>query len=489
MLIVLYNQLFIMSFAFGGLYLILKAINVITSKYFKASWHYYTFTAAYLFLLLPYYKLIPLLGFNQKTPMTLSLPSIPLASDLPLFRDTDIVTATDNVERAAAINLDFMPYLLIIGTIVFIVVVLIQNIQLHYRIFAKCRLEYNAQYQSILAECKQEMGVSNHIRIYISSYAGSPFLYGVFKPRIVLPDIDFTNAELHHIFRHELTHWKRRDAWLKCIMLLVNAIHWFNPLAYMARYDIDRFRELSCDESVVNTMNTEERRCYCELMLGVLWKATGHGVQTFSAFSDKRKQLERRIDMIMKFEGLKKSKFVSALAVVMALALMCGGAITAYAASSDAPEKLLNDSTGVTTTVAEFGTANSHKSANAEVQNSVGGTYTVKSAYDPNEVEPYKVDLSKEFDLAVGKSYQTTFTMDGWGDSHDAFKSKITNVSGTYKYIINGDNGYSYTSDECTSAETFTTTNAKSGVKYTVTIVNTGATKLTGKLNITSYIN
>ena len=60
------------------------------------------------------------------------------------------------------------------------------------------------------------------------------------------------------------------------------------PISLYARRDIDRFFEQSCDESVVKSMNNQERRRYCELILNVLWNVTDQNTQLFSAFSDKR---------------------------------------------------------------------------------------------------------------------------------------------------------------------------------------------------------
>ena len=66
MLIVIYNRLFIMSVVFGILYLALKILSSITLKFFKVSWHYYTYISIYLFLVLPYHKLISFLIINQR---------------------------------------------------------------------------------------------------------------------------------------------------------------------------------------------------------------------------------------------------------------------------------------------------------------------------------------------------------------------------------------------------------------------------------------
>nr|WP_281054652.1 M56 family metallopeptidase [Thermosediminibacter oceani] len=158
------------------------------------------------------------------------------------------------------------------------------------------------------------------------------------KPRIVLPDIKLSADELQCVFLHELTHWKHRDGWLKFLMFFINAIHWFNPLAYAARFDIDRFCELSCDESVVKSMSNRERRLYCELMLSVLWNVADQKAKLFSAFSGRRKQLERRVDMILKDEGPKSNKWVRMVAIAMTLAIVLLGAISVGAVETLALE-------------------------------------------------------------------------------------------------------------------------------------------------------
>jgi hypothetical protein len=116
----------------------------------------------------------------------------------------------------------------------------------------------------------------------------------------------------------------------------------------MARYDIDRFCESSCDESVVNLMDAKERRRYCELMLSVLWDVTGHHVKPFSAFSDKRKQLERRIDRIMKNEGSKSKKWISMFATAMTLALVLMGTVAAYAATGNTEKEFTEEANAIT---------------------------------------------------------------------------------------------------------------------------------------------
>ncbi len=109
---------------------------------------------------------------------------------------------------------------------------------------------------------------------------------------------------------------------------------------------------------------------------------------------------------------------------------------------------------------------------------------------DDNEITNRAISISKDFSCATGKSWSTTFTVNKlFAEDHNAFKVVISNLkSGKYKIIIEGSDGYSYTSSEHSTDRTITVTNAKSGdVSYTVYIVNVGSGELAGHVKISSY--
>jgi len=330
MLINLYKQLFVMSLVAGGLYLILKIISKGTIKYFTASWHYYTYTVIYLSFLLPYHKLISLLRqlFSQKTGNDLALPVLPSILNIPIYSINDLAVTNETM-----LIFDFLSYLLPAGTIIFIIVVLFQNRKMYRSISDACQLINDAQVLEIFARCKENLRISRKISLYSCPLTNTPFIYGLLKPCVVLPQTEFTIMEFEHMFCHELVHWKRRDGWLKYLALFINGVHWYNPLAYIVRHDIGRACELSCDEILVIKMSNEERMNYCELLLNVSQKIViaAQDAKVFSAFND-MKQFERRINTIMKSNDLKQKRWIRLFALTMTLTFLLAGAITAYAA-------------------------------------------------------------------------------------------------------------------------------------------------------------
>ena len=341
MLMNIYNQLLIMSIVAGGLYLVLKLMSVLTLKYFTAMWHYYSNLVMYSFFLVPYYKIVSLFHLDLGRTSLLSQPAViaPASNDIVSLQVKNYITVFFN----------FVPYILIIGTLIFIAVILVQAYRLKHRIFEVCHLTSEEQTLEILFKCKKKIGIAKKIPVYITPYISTPFIYGSFKPHIVLPDIKFSSEELEYIFLHELTHWKRRDLWFKGLMVFINALHWFNPLAYLACHNIDRFCELSCDESVTKSMNLQEKKKYCKLILSVLWNAANqkNHVSFLYAFSKKRKHIQKRISLILEKKSFENKKSVFAAATILTLLVASVGSVAAYTASENPIVVNMNPDTAI----------------------------------------------------------------------------------------------------------------------------------------------
>ncbi len=115
---------------------------------------------------------------------------------------------------------------------------------------------------------KRKVKASLHLRdnIWICDDIQTPFILGVVKPRIYIPS-GTDEAQLPHIIAHENAHLKRRDHWWKPLGFLVLAIHWFNPLVWVAYILLCRDIELACDEKVIRDLNKSESISYSEALL------------------------------------------------------------------------------------------------------------------------------------------------------------------------------------------------------------------------------
>ena len=92
------------------------------------------------------------------------------------------------------------------------------------------------------------------------------FILGFIKPRIYIP-MGMNAQSRKHILEHERTHLDKGDHWIKMIGFVALALHWFNPLVWIAYIMLCKDIEIACDERVVQFMELEERKSYSAALL------------------------------------------------------------------------------------------------------------------------------------------------------------------------------------------------------------------------------
>jgi bla regulator protein BlaR1 len=94
------------------------------------------------------------------------------------------------------------------------------------------------------------------VPVSLSAAGQGPSVEGVLRPRITLPpgiDDLLTERELDAVLIHEVTHARRRDNLVALIHEIALCGLWFNPLMWLAGSRLALFRELSCDEAVIQS--------------------------------------------------------------------------------------------------------------------------------------------------------------------------------------------------------------------------------------------
>jgi len=122
-------------------------------------------------------------------------------------------------------------------------------------------------------------------------------------------------------FLHELTHLRRRDITIKWLALLACAIHWFNPLVWLTRRELDRACELSCDEIIVSNMDNSDKQGYGNTLIDL---ATERKHTILSTTMSEKRELKERLTAIMKSrKHTKLAVFVSMIIVLAAGVAAC----------------------------------------------------------------------------------------------------------------------------------------------------------------------
>lgn len=102
--------------------------------------------------------------------------------------------------------------------------------------------------------------------LWQSEFVNSPFILGVFRPRIYLP-YSMEEKEAEFVIAHERAHLKRHDYWWKPLGFVILAVYWFHPLCWIAYWMLCKDIELACDEKVIRDYDAGQKKAYSEILL------------------------------------------------------------------------------------------------------------------------------------------------------------------------------------------------------------------------------
>ena len=151
--------------------------------------------------------------------------------------------------------------ILLFGSISFIITL---------RRFKRSRHPVSDELTITLAQIAREVRLRRIPRIWIASAIHSPAVTGFLRPTLLLPaqfDRSFTPAETRLVLKHELMHLKRHDLPLNALLCVLIALHWFNPLLWLAFFKARLDREAACDAQVLQHDSTDRRREYGHALL------------------------------------------------------------------------------------------------------------------------------------------------------------------------------------------------------------------------------
>lgn len=177
----------------------------------------------------------------------------------------------------------------------------------------------------VLASQRSGLGISRKIPLLISPAADCPMLAGFIRPALYLPDENISTADAAFIFRHELTHCRHGDLWLKLLLTAAQCVHWFNPLVYLIVRFAQEDIELACDDAVVRGQNAAYRRAYGETILRSAIAQSRRRQSLVSCFGDDKKTLMRRFEGL--FDKSVKKRGAALIVLVALLTATLGGTI------------------------------------------------------------------------------------------------------------------------------------------------------------------
>ena len=265
------------------------------------------------------------------------------------------------------------------------------------------------QYAILKRKLRNARKISGNV--YVSEKIGAPFVFGLFAPRIYLPDV-LEDHEKEYVLLHERTHIKHGDWLIKIIGMSAAAVHWFNPLVWLAFTLFERDIEMCCDESVVANMDADVKRAYAMSIVSFAKQSSNKRYLVtplgFSKPDYSKTEVTNRVNNLINYK-----KGTTATAVAITAILLFVGVICGFSSKTNADEaEGIKETTLVETTVAETTTAATTAETTPSEAEETDGTYDGVSPLWDREI-----DGPKSFAEFVNHQVGTPYV--SGGDSPD----------------------------------------------------------------------
>ena len=327
-----------------GIFLLMKRIlkNILSSRMQYNLWFLLLGLLAVPFLPFRFFKLSELFAWLKK------LNFIPTAQTETAVEQTLYTNITDSQnwmkDFTLSINREtpsIIGYLLlalwISGIIAMLILVIRSALRLH--ILKKSALPLqNQKIQRLYQRCLSDTGITKNIPIYSTAYLKSPVIVGFWKPLIYLPIhliSDDNETDIRYMLLHELQHYKHQDGIANVLMNLAGIIYWFHPLVWYALKEMHNDREVACDSSVLNLLESENYVAYGNTLINFAEKISLTPFPFASGISGNMKQMKRRILNIVSYERptlQKKLKSITAFLLTSILLLAFAPFVSTYVA-------------------------------------------------------------------------------------------------------------------------------------------------------------
>lgn len=178
----------------------------------------------------------------QKTDEVLSGGSAEPVTPLP---PTEIVTAQPVPAPKPVMTVSMLAAIWLAGVVMMLTYMLVSYLGIYRRVRTAVRLEDN---------------------VYRCGSWGTPFVLGLLRPRIYVPE-GMDDAALPQVLAHERCHIRRGDHLVKPLAFLLLALHWFNPVLWAAYVLLGRDMENACDERVLRDVDGAGRAAYSRALV------------------------------------------------------------------------------------------------------------------------------------------------------------------------------------------------------------------------------
>lgn len=223
------------------------------------------------------------------------------------------------------INIEIISIVWFLGIVVLLTQLVIVNMKYLLKIkrFYPCK---DIKTSTILEECKDRMNIKQNISVVYAESIRTPSLFGIMRPKLLLPGDSLqtlTVDEMRYICFHELVHLKRKDIFINLITMLLQTIHWFNPLIWFAFGKMKEDQEAACDANVLSYLEPQEYKRYGETIIKLASiSSEANNIIISTGMTDQGSSIKRRIKMIVRYKKNPGKGMIVAVLIFAALGLL-----------------------------------------------------------------------------------------------------------------------------------------------------------------------
>lgn len=301
---------------------IVATLIKIFDKKLSAKYKCFIWIIALLFFIVPFAK-IPI-KVNVE-PEIISMAS-KLENTIVISNETKLTNyGNSELDSKNVITYNIIPVIWMAIGMAITTIFIVGKFNLHRKINDNVRCR-NTKIKEILQKCKQDLNINKKISVRISKLNKSPYIYGFVKPQIIIPEHFVKEDEIiiENVFRHELSHYKRKDMITNYLLIIMTTIHWFNPFVYFFFKKIRQEMELATDELSLKYMNKQERKMYGMTLIGLLQTyGNERKVSKILCITDTEKNMEKRIRLIKNYnKKIHKNTIAIMILVIMTISVL-----------------------------------------------------------------------------------------------------------------------------------------------------------------------
>lgn len=225
--------------------------------------------------------------------------------------------------QAAAVGLDngyprTIAWIIMIGAVCVLLWFAFSNFRFRKKLRAGRIEEISGDLKEMYLNLCRERKV-RPVPVYFTDPVPGACLVGVFRPYIVLPVIT-APEDVKNVLTHEICHLKNRDHIWNIQRMLCCAIHWFNPLVWLAASMSRTDSELRCDDRVTEAMDEQERKDYANVLVYAAARKNMPGIGVMATgMTMTGKRLKNRVVAV-----IQNRKPIRAFAIIfIAVAFIC----------------------------------------------------------------------------------------------------------------------------------------------------------------------